>query len=231
MSKRRQDSRERRRAGKRHRGVPLGNGMSMAAPDEVLRALGRLPADLDWGTVAPNVFPVLARRRPLPPEIGEPLRVLLPPGIMTGFGIDIGPAVLHVGPDLLATWGLEPAELTARALENLRRRTARARPRDVREETIDGVPVRLLQSGWGWASTLLLVEDELIRLFGDGPQRFIAPMRDLLVSIPASVPGEFAGWLNDELTDLDPNALALDAFVLDGGQLRYETLAGREVRA
>ncbi len=231
MGKRRQQVRRQRRDGRQHRTVPIGGGMEMAAPDEVLRAIGRIPRDLDWDVVAPNVLPVLPRRRPMPAQIGEPLRVLLPPGIMTGFGIDIGPAVMHVGPDLLATWSIEPAELTATALDNLRLRAAGSRPRDLVAETIDDTPVRVFQSGWGWASTLLLLPDELVRLFGAGGQRFIAPMRDLLVSLPIEADPEFAGWLNEEFAALDPNALALDAFSLEDGQLRYETLGRRLARA
>ncbi len=49
-------------------------------------------------------------------------------------------------------------------------------------------------------------------------------MRDLLVSMPSEVDRGFAGWLNEELATMDPNGLALDAFVLDAGGLRYERL-------
>jgi hypothetical protein len=150
---------------------------------------------------------------------------------MTGFGIDIGPAVMHVGPDLLSTWSIDPAELTATALENLRLRTRRSRTRDLLEDAIDGEPVRILQSGEGWASTLLLVEDELARIFGDEQQRFIAPMRDLLISLPVTADPEFVGWLNEEFAALDPNALALEAFTFQGGRLRYDALERRLARA
>jgi hypothetical protein len=54
-------------------------------------AMGGLPPHLDWPSMAPNVIPILPRRRALPLEAGEPFRVTLPPGIPTGFGIDIGP--------------------------------------------------------------------------------------------------------------------------------------------
>lgn len=205
--------------------------MVQAAPDEVLRAIGGLPGDLDWSTVAPNVLPVFPRRRSLPPEAGRSVEVLLPPGVMTGFGIDIGPAVLHIGQELLDGWPVDPAALTARALENLRGRTRPVRPGDLVRETVGGTNVRVLQSGWGWASTLILLEDELLRLFGDAPQRFIAPMRDLLVSLPRDSDPEFAAWLNEEFAALDPNALALEAFTLQDGHLRYETLTRPLLRA
>jgi hypothetical protein len=160
----------------------------------------------------------------MPPQAGEPFRVTLPPGIPTGFGIDIGPAFLVVGESLLGTWPVEPAELVATALENLRARLRPVRPRDLVRQAIDGVPVRVLQSGVGCASALVLVPDELARIFGEAPQALIAPMRDLLVALPADTDRSFVAWLNDELAEMDPNGLALDAFVLEGGALRYESL-------
>ena len=49
-------------------------------------------------------------------------------------------------------------------------------------------------------------------------------MRDLLISMPADTDRELVGWLNDEFATMDPNGLALDAFVLEDGTLRYEAL-------
>ena len=116
---RRRDKR-RHKAGKDHATWDLGNGVVQATPEAVLRAMGGLPPDLDWDVMAPNVIPILPRRRPMPPMAGEPFRVTLPPGIPTGFGIDIGPAFLVVGSSLRETWPIGPAELVATALDNLR---------------------------------------------------------------------------------------------------------------
>jgi hypothetical protein len=220
----RRRAKRRRRAGKAYRTDDLGNGMERAAPGEVVRAIGALPPDLDWDALAPGVVPILPRRRPAPPAAGEPVRIMLPPGIPTGFGVDIGPALLVVGASLLASWPIGPAELVTTALGNLRRRLRPVRPRDLHTGVIDGIPIRILQSGMGCASTLVLVPDELQRIFGTRSQVLIAPMRDLLVSLPAGTDRAFVGWLNDELATMDPNGLALDAFVLDGGTLRYEAL-------
>lgn len=160
----------------------------------------------------------------MPAAAGEPFRVILPPGIPTGFGIDIGPAFLVVGTSLLGTWPIGPAELVATGLENLRERVRGVRPRDLVRQAIDGVPVRVLQSGLGCASALLLTPDELGRILGAEPQCLIAPMRDLLISMPADVDRVFAAWLNEEFSAMDPNGLDLDAFVFDGSGLRYEPL-------
>jgi hypothetical protein len=217
-------AKRRRGAGKDYRTMDLGNGLEGATPEEVLRAMGSLPPDLEWRVMAPNVVPILPRRRPMPPAVGEPYRVTLPPGIPTGFGIDIGPAFLVVGRSLMETWPIGPADLVATALENLRDRVQPIRPRDLFAEPIDGVPVRVLQTGIGCASTLVLVPDELRRIFGDQPQLLLAPMRDLLISLPPDADRGFAAWLNGEFASIDPNGLALDAFVLADGDLRYEAL-------
>ena len=219
-------ARRRRKAGKDYATEDLGNGMEQASVAAVMAAIGSLPQDLTWDKMAPSVIPVLPRRRPLPQVSGEPFRVTLPPGIPTGFGIDIGPAFLVVGEDLLRGWPVQPADLVATALSNLTGRLAQIGPRDLLRQQIDGVQVRLLQSGVGCASALVLVPDEMQRIFGDAPQVFVAPMRDLLLSMPPDVDRRFAGWLTDELASMDPNGLALDAFVLEGGALRYERLPG-----
>ena len=226
--KERRREKRRRKAGKDHATWDVGNGVVQATPQAVLRAMGGLPPDLDWEMLAPNVIPILPRRRPMPPMAGEPFRVTLPPGIPTGFGIDIGPAFLVVGSALLETWPIDAAELVATALENLRGRMREVRPRDLVRQTLDAVPARVLQSGLGCASALLLVPDELVRIFGTEPQCLIAPMRDLLVSLPADTDRTFVAWLNEEFSEMDPNGLALDAFALEDGVLRYEALGLRD---
>ena len=217
-------AKRRRKAGKQYRTWDLGNGIEQATPEAVFRAMGGLPPDLDWEVLAPNVIPILPRRRPLPPQAGEPFRVTLPPGIPTGFGIDIGPAFLVVGTSLLSSWPIGPADLVATGLENLRSRLRAVRTRDLVGQDIDGIPVRVLQSGVGCASALVLVPDELARIFGVEPQCLIAPMRDLLISMPLDTDRAFVGWLNEEFSTMDPNGLELDAFALEDGTLRYEVL-------
>jgi hypothetical protein len=218
-------AKRRRKAGKQYRTWDLGNGIEQATPEAVFRAMGGLPPDLDWEVLAPNVIPILPRRRPLPPQAGEPFRVTLPPGIPTGFGIDIGPAFLVVGTSLLSSWPIGPADLVATGLDNLRARMRAVRARDLVGQDIDGIPVRVLQSGVGCASALVLVPDELTRIFGGEPQCLIAPMRDLLISMPPDTDRTFVGWLNEEFSAMDPNGLELDAFALEeDGALQYEAL-------
>jgi len=220
----RRRAKRRRRAGKDYPAEDLGNGIEVATAEAVMRAVGTLPRDLGWDELAPSVIPVLPRRRPMPPMGGEPFRVTLPPGIPTGFGIDIGPAFLVVGDTLLAGWSIGPADLVARALANLRERTRQVRGRDLVVLDIEDVPARVLQTGLGCASALVLAPDELRRIFGPQPQCLLAPMRDVLVSLPPDVDRRFATWLNEELATMDPNGLDLDAFMLAEDGLRYERL-------
>ena len=220
-------AKRRRKAGKDYRTWDLGNGVVQATPAAVLRAMGGLPPDLEWEVMAPNVVPILPRRRAMPSAAGEPFRVTLPPGIPTGFGIDIGPAFLVVGESLLGSWPVGPAELVATALENLRTRMAPVRARDLLHQRFEGVPARILQSGVGCASALVLAPDELRRIFGHQNQLLVAPLRDLLISMPADVDRGLAAWLNEEFATLDPNGLDLDAFALVDGELRYEALPFR----
>ena len=187
--------------------------------------MGTLPPDLDWTAMAPNLIPILPRRRPMPFEAGEPFRVTLPPGIPTGFGIDIGPAFLIVGQSIMASWPVGPADLVATGLDNLRRRVRSLRSRDLHRDCSTGCRSGSCSPGVGCASALVLVPDELERIFGSAEQCLIAPMRDLLISMPVDADRDLVRWLNDEFATMDPNGLALDAFVLGNGALRYEALS------
>ena len=76
-----------------------------------------------------------------------------------------------------------------------------------------------------------LVRDELVRIFGDRPQRLIAPMRDLLISLPPAMPLETVAWLAEEFAAMDPNALALESFLLTDGALSCVPLRPAEAHA
>ena len=76
----------------------------------------------------------------------------------------------------------------------------------------------------GSASTFVLLPAALERIFGTEPQLFIAPMRDLLVSLPANVDRGFAGWLHEEFAALDPNCLAPIGFDFRAGRVTLEPL-------
>jgi hypothetical protein len=202
------------------------NGPHVVSPglDEVLAAIGGVPRGLDWPAMADDVVPVFQRVRPYHPSMPEPVRMVVPPGVSVSFGIDIGPAFIAVHAELLEQWKIPPEDLLATALDNLDRRMAAVPAEDVVNTAIDGLPVRALQSSTGSASTYVLRPVTLGRIFGTHPQLLIAPMRNLLLSMPVEADRELVAWLFDEFAAEDPNCLAPAAFVLRDRRLELEPL-------
>jgi hypothetical protein len=151
-------------------------------------------------------------------------RTVVPPGILVGFGLDLGPAVAYVAHGQLERWGIGMETVTSTALANVRRMAASCDPGAVHRGSIGGVPVAVLQSGQGIAASLILVPECIERLLGPGPLLLLAPMRDLLVGLPVAADREFAAWLAAEWEALDPNHLHLGAFRLERGSISAEPL-------
>jgi hypothetical protein len=225
----RKEKHQRRRAEQRwtarfYEGPPTGPDVVTASFEEVVAALETVPQELAWEQIAPEVVPLFQRVRPYHPEMPEQLRVVVPPGLTVSFGVDIGPAFITVSPEMAEDWGVPPERILERALANLEARMAGVRPRDVFDGRIGDVPVRMLQSATGSASTYVLVPAALGRILGAHRQLVLAPMRNLLLSLPASADRDFAAWLFDEIAAQDPNCLAPAAFVIGDGQLAVEPL-------
>ena len=144
---------------------------------------------------ADRVLPMLPRVRPLPTPELELARAMLPPGILVGFGIDIGPAITFVTTLLLDRWRVEPAALAAAALANLRAAARRCGPDAVLHDHIADVPVSVVQTGHGIAASLLLVPECLERVLGSADRFLLAPMRDILIALPpTSTASSRRGW-------------------------------------
>lgn len=204
--------------------VPAGPGIHSASVQEVVEAVQAVPPPEDWPGLSRMLVPIFQRLRPYFDGFPEPLRVLVPPGISISFAIDIGPALLHVSPDIAAKWPVSLHEITQRALANVAERAAHVPVDRVLRQPVGHVPSAWLQSGIGGASTFVLQPRALPRLFGPGPHLFIAPMRDLLIALPADVDREFALWLYAELAEQDPNCLAPIGFWSDGSRVTLEAL-------
>lgn len=202
----------------------VGPDVVIPSMDDVMAAMAALPKRLDWETLGRDVLPVLPRLRPLPPGSPDPVQLMVPPGIPVRFGVDAGPMFLSVHQGMLDDWALGPAELLVAALDNLRGRTADVRPRDVASQRVGGVSVRALQSGTSSGSALVLAPDELVRLFGTEPQVFVAPMRDLLLSLPLHADRALAYDLYDVFASQDPSCLPPMAFALRDGHVMVEPL-------
>ncbi len=126
---------------------------------------------------------------PYPAEMA-PLHIRVPPGVWTGFGIDLGPAFSHVSQMLLDGWGIDHATLLGTALENLTALVRREAP-VIDTIPIDGIEVTAIQ-GQGWGSSLILVPDVLRPILGPTPRILLAPVRNTLVALPDDVDDDLA---------------------------------------
>jgi hypothetical protein len=212
-------------------GPLLGPGVVSADYRTVLAAMERFDPEMPWKKARVQILPMLPRVRPLPgPEI-EMARAMLPPGILVGFGIDIGPAITFVGASLLDHWQVDVPTMVAASLANLRRLALECRPDAAIRDRIGDVPITLLQTRLGIAASLILVPESLDRLLGPGPHLLLAPMRDILIALPPDVDREFAAWLADEWEALDPNHLHLGGFRHERGTIVPEALDEAMARA
>jgi hypothetical protein len=193
-------------------GPRLGPGVSTADFATIMSALERFEPDMPWKKARSQVLPMMPRVRPLPGGGIDLARMMLPPGILVGFGIDIGPAITFVTAPLLDRWRIDVHDLAGAALANLRQIVAGCRPDVVVRDQIAEVPVTVVQTRVGVAASLLLVPEALERFLGAGPALLIAPMRDILLALPADVDRDFAAWLSGEWEALDPNHLHLGGF-------------------
>jgi hypothetical protein len=205
--------------------MPAGPNVSVPAMADVIRAIERAPQVDDWPSVSKLVIPVFPRVRALPDGSPEPLRVLLPPGVVVGFGVDIGPAFMAVSREQLRLLGVSEGDLVGQALANLLARAEQVEPTSVVHESFHGLPLVGLQTGHSIGSTLVLVPDQLARLFGRMPRLFMAPMRDVLLGLPDDVDPEIAAWLFEDFASQDPNGLAPIGYRFDGERVVTASLA------
>lgn len=162
-----------------------------------------------WPEIAPTLLPLLKRVHQAYPPQAAPVHLRVPPGIWTGFGIDLGPAWAHVTRDLVDRWGVGEAEILGAALDNLRRRVADEPPR-VERANFAGAAATVVQAQ-GWGSALVLAPDRLADLIGDAPATLLMPVRNALIALPEDLDVDlavaiweaFAEGSNDEL-DVEP---------------------------
>lgn len=193
--------------------------VTVADVEEVIAAIESADLEAPWEEAAPRLRLTLPRRRPLPPGISEPVSQAFAPGIRAGLGLDIGPAILFVCGEQLDRWGVSAEDAFRRAVSNVRVRVRRRKRFALIHEAICGVPTLGFQSREGWASSLLVLPDELVRVLGRREGIVLAPMRDLVLLMPLDADAELAYWVLEEFAQADPNALDLPLFALLCGKL------------
>jgi hypothetical protein len=149
----------------------------------VQAALAAIDLGARWESIAPLVLPVI-KRVWQPFAVIEPVYITVPPGIRTGFGVDVGPAFSHVTTAMVEQWGVTGATLLGAALENLERMARREPPRVERIQA-GGLALTTIQ-GQGWGSSLILAPDLLRPILGPGPQVLMTPVRNTLLALPGS---------------------------------------------
>jgi hypothetical protein len=209
--------------------------VTTADVNEVMAAIEAVDLAAPWEEVAPRLRPALPRRRPLPPGTGDLPSQEFGPGIRTTLGLDIGPAMLFVGHEQLAGWGVSAERAFRRALSNIRVRVHLRQQFALLHEEILGEPTVAFQSREGWASALLLLPDELTRVLGQRDGLVLAPMRDLVLLMPLDAEPELAHLILEEFAEADMNALDLPLFARVDGRLSkavgaYEPMPERRLR-
>jgi hypothetical protein len=198
--------------------------VQVADVHEVMAAIEALDLDAPWRDVAPRLRIALPRRRPLPPGTDDLPSRIYAPGIRATLGLDIGPAMLFVNEEQVARWGVSVDTAFRRALDNVRQRVRRRKHFGLIHEPICDTPTVAFQSREGWASSLLLLPKELVRVFGQRDGIVLAPMRDLLLLLPLHADPGLALFILEEFADADMNALDLPLLALLDGQL-HQALA------
>ena len=107
--------------------------------------------------------------------------------------------------------------LAEQSMRTLAERLPRFLDRGLMRDATGGLPLTAFQSGDGWASALVLAPDLLATVFGLEPALVLAPMRDLVVTLPIDADPGLAAWMLDDFAGLDPNGLDMPLLTFQDG--------------
>jgi hypothetical protein len=216
------------------------NGLMVPTAEAVAEALATVPDDVPWTWAALRVLPVIQGDRlqviddvelekmGFRPTSAFP-RVEMEPGIDVSIAIDVDVVTMAVDREMLDRWDMTIERVASVALANLRREVGTWSGTIYTDSSYEALPIRGLEGWPAWATSLLLLPDELKRLFGDHDQLFIAPYQCCLLSLPVDVERDVAADIVDLYGLLNPRSLLIGVpgFVLrDGGPLQVEALPG-----
>jgi hypothetical protein len=185
------------------------------------RAAAKMPRPVPWEWAKPRLMPLLAQ-----PCIDLPgehrIRTVAAPGCAIEFGIDLGGHFSIVDRVVAERWECTIQQLHDAAMDNLRRRIAAVPTTAVQHAVMSGRAFRMLRTPPGCASSVLLVPDELQRLFGGHDQILAAPGRHTVMSFPADAPTLAVAEIVVEIESSELAPLFLSPFGLYDRELIWE---------
>jgi hypothetical protein len=207
--------------------------------EAVAEALASVPDETPWTWAALRVLPLLRGDRLQVIEDVELEKmgfratsafpsIEMDPGIEVTVAIDVDVATITVDQEMLDRWDMTIERVASAALGNLRREIGTWAGTIYTDATYEDIPVRGLEGWPAWATSLLLLPDELKRLFGDQDQVFITPYQCCLLSLPIDVDRDVAADIVDLYGYVNPRSLMIGvpAFALRNGSLYVEALPG-----
>lgn len=184
------------------------------------RAVRRMPKPVPWEWAKPRLLPLLSGPVIDPPGLPT-VRATGGPGCTVEFGLDLGGVFPVVDALVAERWECDAGQLLQVSLANLRRRTGRLSPTSLSTGVFSGRMTRLFRQP-GWAASLVLLEDELIRLFGAQDQFIAAPSRSLLMSFPIEMPLRVLADTVVDLESTEAMPLLYEPFLVEGGRLLWQ---------
>lgn len=216
------------------------NGLTVPTAEAMAEALQGIPAGMPWAWAALRVLPAVRGERiqvmddieleelGFTPASSYPA-VRLPPGVDVTFAVEVDVLNVTVDQRQLDTWEMTVKQVLPAAMANLAR-VVGTWPGGAYDDRYEGVRVQMLEGWPSWASSLVLLPDQLTRLFGREEQLLIAPYQCNLISLPIDTDRDLAADLVDLFGVLNPASLllGLPAFTLREGRLSTEELPGFE---
>lgn len=185
-----------------------------------IKATRRMPRPVPWDWAKPRLMPLISGPRNDMPGEGL-VRASADVGCAIEFGIDIGGHFPLVDQSVAERWETPVGELVATSMANLARRAAAIPPTAVHDAVRSGRVIRILRQPVGCASSMLLIPDELKRLFGGHDQVFGAPGRHTLVSFPTEMSTGTVADIHVEMEMDELMPLFLLPFGMEDGKLLW----------